>query len=150
MIPEYKLYHGAVLAEIVHQSTNSVAVRDLREEGRPSSYLLDGRVALHIKHATQRLRPWAFGITKANTDDLYALNSTVPSVFVVFVCHKDGMACVELDELLNALPSGGSDQTFVRVDRKKNEWYRVVVGGSELARRPNGIDPILQTLDSAP
>ena len=149
MIPEYKLYHGAVLTEIVHRHDGEVTIRDMREEGRPSSYMLNGSVAIQIKHASQRLHPWAFGLTKANLDDLYELNSKVPTVFIVFVCHTDGMACVLLDELIGALPPQETYQQFVRVDRRKGEWYRVIVGGRELdGRKPNGVDAILAALTS--
>lgn len=147
MIPEYKLYHGAVLAEIVHRRVGDVAIRDLHEEGRPSSYMLNGRVGLQIKHASQRLRPWPFVFTRANLADLHALRTVVPAVFCVFVCHTDGMACVSLDELLEVLVAGESDQAWVRLDRRKGEWYRVSGGKGDLAaKKPNGVDAILEAI----
>jgi hypothetical protein len=147
MIPEYKLYHGAVLAEIIHRHVGQVAIRDLHEEGRPSSYVLDGKVGMQIKHATQRLHPWPFVFTKANVGDLLALRSSVPVVFSVFVCHTDGMACISLDELLQVLTPGESDQAWVRLDRRKGKWYRVSGSGGDLeSKKPNGVDAIIEAL----
>jgi len=147
VIPEYKLYHGAVLAEIVHRHTGDLAIRDLHEEGRPSSYILNGKVGLHIKHASQRLHPWPFVFTKTNLAMLQEMREVGPAVFCVFVCHTDGMACVLFDELQEVLVTGGTEQAWVRLDRRKGEWYRVSGGKGDLAaKKPNGVDAVLEAL----
>lgn len=147
MIADYKLYHGAVLAELVHGIVGSLSVDELSEEGRLSSYILDGSVGLQVKHSTQRLHPWPFTFTRANLGELLTLRASYASVYVVLVCHTDGMVCVKLEELLDILSIGDSEQAWIKVDRRKGKWYSLTGAASSLPRKkPNGVDPIIETL----
>jgi hypothetical protein len=149
MIPEYKLYHGAVLAELVHRSSVPVRIDELYEAGRLSSYILDSFVGLQVKHSTQRLRPWAFTFTRKNVEELVELRAIFPSVFVVLVCHTDGMVCLTLAEFLSALEIGESDQGWLRVDRKRGKWYEVTGAKVEKPLKyPRGIDVLIEALGS--
>lgn len=109
MIADYKFYHGAVLAELVSAKVGPLAIDELTEEGRLSSYILDGRTGLQIKHSTNRLHPWQFTFTKANLVELLALQQSYKSVFVVLVCHTDGMVALTLEEVTEILAAGESD-----------------------------------------
>lgn len=150
MIAEYKFYHGVVLAELVNLKTGALAIDELDENGRLSSYVLDGKVGLQIKHSTNRLHPWQFTFTKANLVQLLALQQRYQIVFIVLVCHDDEMVTLTLDEITGVLATGESDQAWIRVDRKKNEWYSVSGGGAELAgKRPHGVQKIIQALDAS-
>lgn len=147
MIPEYKLYHGAVLAELIHAIETPVTLEELTEEGRLSSYVLNKCVGLQIKHSSQRLHPWPFTFTKSNLMELMTLRAAHPSVFVVLVCHTDGMVCVSLEELLDLLKIGGSEQAWVRVDRRKGKWYSLDGAGAVIPRKkPNGLDALIESL----
>ncbi|HML27767.1 MAG TPA: hypothetical protein PKE16_02810 [Hyphomicrobium sp.] len=148
MIADYKFYHGAVLAEIVNLKKGPVSIDELIEDGRLSSYVLDGRLGIQVKHSTNRLRPWQFTFTKANLLELLALQQSYKWVFIVLVCHDDGMVTLRLDEVTEILASGESEQAWIRVDRRKNEWYAVTGGAAELAgKRPQGVQRIIQALD---
>lgn len=150
MIAEYKFYHGAVLAELVNLKTGTLAIDELNEDGRLSSYVLEGRVGLQIKHCTNRLHPWQFTFTKANLVQLLALQQSYQPVFIVLVCHYDGMVTLTLEEMTEVLATGESDQAWIRVDRRKNEWYAVNGGAAELAgKRPQGVQKIIQALDAS-
>lgn len=149
MIPDYKLYHGAVLAEIIDRHTRAVTIGELVEEGRLSSYILNGKVGLQIKHSTQRLHPWQFTFTKSNMRELLDLQQNYEAVFIALVCHTDGMVCLTLDELTEVLVAGESEQAWVRVDRRKGEWYSVSGGGGDLpSKKPKGVDLIVSFLSS--
>jgi hypothetical protein len=150
MIAEYKFYHGAVLAELVNLKIGSLAIDELYEDGRLSSYILDGKVGLQIKHSANRLHPWQFTFTKANLVQLLALQQNYGFVFVVFVCHDDGMVALTLEEITEVLAPGESEQAWIRVDRKKNEWYSINGGAAELpGKRPQGVQKIIQALDAS-
>lgn len=147
MIPEYKLYHGAVLAELVHRHPKGLCIDELIEEGRLSSYVLDGSIGLQVKHSTQKLYPWQFTFTKSNLVELLALRQRYKSVFVVLVCHTDGMVCLTIEEATAILAAGETDQAWIRVERRKGEWYAVWGGGAELPnKKPNGLDLLLEAL----
>lgn len=150
MIAEYKFYHGAVLAELVNLRAGPLSIDELIEEGRLSSYVLDGKIGLQIKHSTNRLHPWQFTFTKANLVQLLALQQDYSPVFVVLVCYTDGMVALTLEEVTGVLATGVSEQAWIRVDRKKNEWYSINGGAAELAgKRPQGVLNIIQALEAS-
>jgi hypothetical protein len=150
MIPEYKLFHGAVLAELVDCMHRSIAIDELVEDGRLTTYVLDGHAGLHIKHSMQRLSPWQFTFTQANVHELGLVGFSHEHAFVVLVCHTDGMVCLTLDELKSLLAFGQSDQAWVRISRHRGEWYSVCGSGGDLGRkRPEGLDMIVQCLTAA-
>ena len=149
MIPDYKLYHGAVLAEIVDVSTIPVTFGELLEDGRLTSYTVNETVGVHIKHSTQRLHPWQFTFTGQNLTELMALRLRFKDVFVVFVCHTDGMVCLSLAELSSIIEPGGNDQAWVRIDRRKGEWYSVSgVAGELTNKKPKGVGSLLEVIAS--
>jgi hypothetical protein len=148
MIPEYKLYHGAVLAELVDKLVGPLVVDELKEDGRLSSYILNGAIGLHIKHSTQRMHPWQFTFSKSNLVDLLTLQERYSKVFVAFVCRTDSIVCLSIEELTSILSGAESDQASVRVDRRPGKWSAVSgTGGNSLPRKkPQGVDLILEAL----
>jgi hypothetical protein len=146
MIPEYKLYHGAVFAELIDEFPGAVTIEEWPEKGRISSYVLNGRIGLHVKHSSSRMRPWMFTVTPANFEDIEQLRQRCDQVFVVLICWLDGMVCIsdaEFQSIVSQLPG----RSWLRAERKKRELYTVSGAQGELpSRRANGIAPILQSL----
>lgn len=148
MIPEYKLYHGAALAELIHQLTTPISIDELNETGRLSSYILNNRIGLQIKHSTQRLSPWAFTFTRYNMSELLALRAKFDDVFVIFVCETQGMVCLSIEDVLSVSEVGHSDQVWIRIERRRGKWFRVHGSEGELAsKKPNGLDALLQAFE---
>jgi hypothetical protein len=150
MIADYKFYHGAVLAELVNLQSGPLTIDELKEDGRLSSYVLNQKIGLQIKHSSNRLRPWQFTFTKANLVQLLALQHSYPVVFIVLVCHTDGMLTLTLEETTEILVAGESEQAWIRVNRRKNEWYSINGGAAELqGKRPQGLQKIVQSLEES-
>ncbi|MES2022646.1 MAG: hypothetical protein V4460_15230 [Pseudomonadota bacterium] len=150
MIPEYKLYHGAVLAEIVQGLPCPVTIDELDEDGRLSSYILNEHVGLQIKHSTQRLRPWSFTFTRPNVAELLDLRSRCSDVFVVFVGGALGMVCISIEEMIEIMDAGDSGQIWIRIDRPRGKWFSVFgAKGPLAAKKPNGLECLLDRLQPA-
>jgi hypothetical protein len=149
MIPDYKLYHGAVLAELIDKLVIDVSIGELREDGRLSAYILNGRYGLYIKHSAQRMGPWQFTFSTPNTNDLLQLRLRCDEVFVVLVCWTDGMVCLELSEVANLLGVGSSEQAWIRAERLRGKSYSVSGSGGELpSKKARGIFPVVQRLEN--
>jgi hypothetical protein len=147
MIPEYKLYHGAVLAELVDCLDQSVSINELVENGRLTSYVLDDKVGLQIKHAMQRISPWQFTFTAANVRELGFLQMTHAKSFVVLVCHCEGMVCLRVEEVVSLLSFVKGDQASIRVSKHRNHFYSITSGATELpTKKPDGLGPLLEAL----
>lgn len=146
MIPEYKRYQGAVLAEIVDNYSGAVSIEEWPENGRLSCYILNRTIGLHIKHSGARMRPWQFTFTQANFDSIEKLGVKCQDVFIVLVCWLDGMVCLTKDEF-KSMVLDESDRAWVRVERRRGEWYTVSGPRLELdGRKPNGIDRLVARL----
>lgn len=147
MIADYKLYHGAVFAELLDETGLSLSIRAVREEGRLCAYVLNEKAGLFVKHSAVRMSPWQFTFSKANALTLMELRGQARQVFVVFVCWLDGMLCITLEELAEIVGSGVSDQAWVRVERRKNKWYSVSGANGDLAnKKPQGLSSIAEIL----
>lgn len=149
MIPEYKRYHGAVFAEIVDAFPGPVSIEEWPEKGRISSYVLNDRIGLHIKHSGSRMRPWMFTVTTANFEDIEKLRERCDHVFIVLVCWIDGIVCID-DFEFQEIVSLDNGRSWLRAERRKGELYTVSGSRSELAgKRANGVAPILEVLGVA-
>lgn len=147
MIPDYKLYHGAVLAELVHQLDSPVLIDELEENGRLSSYVLNSNVGVYIKHSGQRIRPWQFTFTPDNLAEIAELHQRLGSIFVAFVGPTMGMLCLTWSELLSVMDVGGSGQAWIRIDRPRGKQYSVFGTKGALAyKKPSGLAPLLEKL----
>lgn len=149
MIPEYKLFHGAVMMQLVDCMRRPVSIDELVEDGRLTSYVIDGRVGVHIKHSMAKLTPWQFTFTRANVRELEYLRMIYRDTFVVLVCHTDGMVCLTLEEVGSLLTFGQREQAWIRVSRHRNELYAVTGGAAELPRkRADGVGMITDRLNA--
>jgi len=146
MIREYKLYHGAVLADIVAMHGGPVTIRPQEEGGRLLNYVINDQVGLQVKYATQRLRPWPFTFSPSHIASLSELASTYKASFVVLVCHTDGMVAVDATDVIASLEQG-AEQGWLRVERKKHEMYRVHGPGGEFpGKYKTTVEPIVDAL----
>jgi hypothetical protein len=147
MISEYKLYHGAVLSELVSRCTSGVAIRTYEDTGRNLNYIVSDSIGLQIRHATQRLHPWPFTFTKAQLQTLVEMRSKFRLAFLVLVCHTDGILCLPADNALAALNAAAGDQSWLRADRRKGEWYRLYGPTGEFSSRfASGIEAIVEAI----
>jgi hypothetical protein len=147
MIAEYKLYHGAVLADIVDRAPFPVAFSEVQEEGRLLNYVLNGRVALQIKFATQKLHPWHFSFLPGHLDALRDLSALYDSTFVALVCRTDGIIMLNAQDMLNLQGTQLQSQGWLRVDRRKRQMYRLYGPTGEFPRRlASTTEPIVAAL----
>ena len=146
MIAEYKRYHGTVFAELIDEFPGAITIEEWPEKGRISSYVLNGRIGLHVKHSGSRMRPWLFTVTPANFQDIEQLRRRCEEVFIVLVCWLDGMVCIN-DAEFQAIVSHEPGRSWLRAERRKGKLYTVSGGTMELrGKRANGITPILHAL----
>lgn len=147
MIPDYKVYHGAVLAELIDEAGGALSIRELVDEGRLSSYVVNERIGFYVKHSAARMPPWQFTFTAGNRRALQELRRAAQQVFVVLVCWLDGMVCLSEDELRLVLGDADDQQGWVRIERRKYEWYAVSGGYGELPhKKPDGISVLIAAL----
>lgn len=150
MIPDYKLYHGAVLADIVDKFDGAVSFRESVAPGRLLNYVINDVIGLQIKYSTARLRPWCFSYPLEHIEQLGDLLKVYPRTFAVLVCHMDGFVAISATQLLSSLRGVTGGQAWLRVNRKRREMYRVFGPNGEFPtkfRTTN--EPIVEALRQA-
>lgn len=145
MIPDYKLFHGAVLSELIDVSPGDLSIGELREEGRLASYVVNKSVGLHIKHSAARLSPWQFSVSLSNLRDFHDLRRMMYQVYLVLVCGTDGFVTLSLEELVDLLEGASGDQGWLRVERRRGKWYTVCGNGGCLPyKKSQGVSEIVK------
>jgi len=144
MTPEYQLYHGALLHEIITTCAGELRIVLSDFHGRPDAYIINGEIGLLIKHATARITPWQFTFMKEHVAELHSLRQLTKICFVGFVCHKDGFVCIRDTKLIDVLVPTESDVASVRIERRARRMYGVSSGGRDLEGKvAKGVEEIV-------
>ncbi len=124
MIKEFEQYHGAVFSRLLHGSPKTITIRTYPSHSN-ASYILDEKVGLYIKHSTKRLSPWSFTFQKDHQDEILEMRKQFKDVFIAFVCHTDGIACLSFTELKAVLDDCHEEVEWVRIQRRPREKYAI-------------------------
>lgn len=123
MIKEFERYHGVVLSRLVH-GTEGIKIKNYSTKDN-ASYVINEKVGLYIKYSKKRTSPWRFSFLKIHQDELFRMKEELDNVFIVFLCHNDGMAVLSFTELKEILDEEHDDIEWVAIKRRRNEMYSV-------------------------
>lgn len=144
MIYEYERYHGVVVRQIIVESRAPISIEAHDVLGRVNSYLLNGVLAIHIKHSSKRLPPWTFTFSTENIVEIFRLATDTPSMWLALVCGGDGVVAISWAEFDSITKDEGRNARFVTVDRDRNTMYRVRGNASRVPLvRPRGVAGVL-------
>jgi len=148
MIPEYKLFHGAVLAEIISDYGRRLTIDLAQDDHRLLNYMLNDKIGIQIKYATQRLHPWHFTFPPDHVQSLMNLQSISSAVFLILVCNTEGIVAVRAEEVIPSLKAANGEQSWLRADRKKREMFRLYGPNGEFALKfKTNVRPITEALN---
>lgn len=124
MIKEYEKFHGAVFSRLFHKTSKKVSIAAYPSKSN-SSYIMNDKVGIYIKHSTSRMSPWNFTFQKDHQDEILKMKNKLGEVFVIFVCHDNGIACLSFDELKQVLDHIHEDVEWVRVSRNARQKFTI-------------------------
>ena len=149
MTHEFEFYHGAVLRDLVVASPDGLSITACDDTGRVNSFLVNGEIALHLKHSSKRLPPWQFTFNAENVDELNRLAKKCRSLWLVLVCGHDGFMSLSLPDFYKVNPPTSETTRFIRVDRDRGTMYRLTgTGGKLSSKRPRGLSPVIADISS--
>ena len=128
MIPEYRMRHGMVLSSLLSEVGRELRIKALDEDGRQTSYLLDGAIGLHIKHASQRISPWHFAFSPDEVASLHEMCAQW-NCFIGLVCGTDGVCVVPASDALTNTTEGQG--LWLRVSRGARKQYSIFGPGGQ-------------------
>lgn len=147
MIPEFEYYHGVALRSLIVAAEGPVRIEKHDEFGRVNSYLLNGHLAVHVKHSSKRLTPWSFSLTKEHLGELLSMLKRGKEVWVLFVCGQDGIVALSMDELVSITEARPGGVASIRIDRNRNQMYRVHGNMGQLATvKPRGVAQLVEAI----
>ena len=124
MIKEFEKYHGLVLSRMLHESKNHISIETYPSNDN-ASYIINGSIGLYIKYSKKRISPWRFTFMKEHQDEVLKMKKKFTEVFIVFVCHDDGIAALSYEELKIILDEVHEEVEWVAIKRRRREKYSV-------------------------
>lgn len=137
-------YHGVAIRSIITTSPQRVTIETRDNGGRLNSYLINGRVGIHIKHSAKRLPPWQFSFSLAQLQELLDPRREAKFVWLIFVCGPDGLVAVSLKDFVSITEGRPGGVAVIRIDRGRNKMYRVSGNAGALPfRKARGVFPVV-------
>lgn len=124
MIKEFEFYHGAVLANLLHGSGQSITIEPFPSESN-ASYIVNRNIGLFIKHSIKRMSPWRFSFAKEHQDEILGMKNKLGEVFLLLVCGEDGIVALNFEELKKVFNETHGPVEWISVSRNKNTEYTI-------------------------
>lgn len=125
---DYETYHGIVLCRIIHSMP--ACTIGLYSKNANSCYVIDSNIGIFIKHSSKRLSPWQFTFLSEHLAQLAEMSALLKAVFLVLVCGRHGVVCLNLEETRMLLDLENAKAQAISVTRKPREKFRVRCGQS--------------------
>jgi hypothetical protein len=124
MIKEFEFYHGAVLANLLHGSGQSITIEPFPSESN-ASYVVNKNIGLFIKHSAKRMSPWRFSFAKEHQDEILEMKNKLGEIFLLLVCGEDGIVPLSFGEIKKLLNETHDPVEWISVARNRNKEYTV-------------------------
>ena len=130
-------FHGAILLRIINYDTAKLS-KDPRGN---SSYIINDRIGIYCKYSQMRISPWSFSFTAAHADEIKKFKRDIDKLFIVLLCHHNGICCLNFQEFHTVLSlEGESFPKWVKATRLKSEKYTVSGSDGKLKHKIGNSD----------
>ena len=121
-INEYQFFNGVVLNGLVRKG------KLLKIDAFPSSgnnaFTINEKVGIYIKYSKKVISPWRFTFLKEHQDEFKIMSELLTS-FLILVCNKDGIVCINSITLKKILDAKHESVEWISAARLKRESYEV-------------------------
>lgn len=120
---EYEFYTGVVLNRLIRKG-KPIKIDVFPTSGN-NSFMINDKVGLFIKYSTKKISPWKFSFTREHQEEMKIMRDLLSTIYLVLVCGKDGIACIEYEELKQVLDEYYEEVEWVSASRLKREQYAI-------------------------
>lgn len=124
MLREFEFYHGTVFTRLIYAAKGKLCVERFPTPDH-AAYVLDGRVGIYVKYSGKRMPPWRFSFQKRHQDEMLQMKQQLQAVFLLLVCHDDGIVTLGFDEVKRLLDENHQEVEWISVARNKRQMYAV-------------------------
>tara|TARA_B100000900_G_C20037514_1_gene496590 strand:- start:37 stop:486 length:450 start_codon:yes stop_codon:yes gene_type:complete len=120
---EYEFFNGVVLNRLIRKG-KPIKI-DIFPTSGNNSFMINDKVGLFLKYSTKKISPWRFSFTREHQEEMKIMKDLLKDVYLVLICGKDGIACIEYEELKIVLDEYFEDVEWVSASRLKREQYSI-------------------------
>jgi hypothetical protein len=124
MISEFEFYHGVAFARMLHTTQRELVIRPYSPSDN-AAYVLNGSIGIYIKYSSKRLSPWRFSFQPRHRDRITEMKNGLADVFVLLVCHEDGIVVLTFDEFTEVLDGASPATEWISATRNKRQMYTI-------------------------
>lgn len=124
MIKEFEFYHGVIFSRLLHAAKKNISIRAYPTSDN-ASYVINDNIGIYVKYSSKRLTPWRFSFLKRHQDEILEMKNKFGEVFLLLVCHHDGIVALSFDDLKSILNDTHEEIEWVSVSRNKRQMYSV-------------------------
>ncbi len=134
MLSEFGFFHGVVLSELIHGSTDALKIS--RFDGSfKAGYVVGDSIGIYVKHCNKRMPPWVFSFQPDHIAQLCQMSIRLKNIFVVLVCDDDGIACLSKSDFAEIIDTTSYGAKWIRITRRPRKMYSVFGSDGELKRK---------------
>ncbi len=149
MIKEFEFYHGVIFARIIHAAQREISFK-LFPTSDNASYVIDNKVGIYIKYSEKRLSPWRFSFQKRHQEEILEMKNKIGEVFLLLVCHDDGIVVLSFNEIRQILNEIYEDTEWISAARGKRQMYTIKGSDGKLEFKIGHNDFPTKVLESTP
>ena len=127
---EHEFYNGVVLNRLIRKG-KPIKIDVFPTSGN-NSFMINEKVGLYLKYSTKKISPWRFSFTKEHQEEMKIMRDLLENIYLVLICGKDGIACIEYEELKQVLDEYYEDVEWVSASRLKREQYSIKGSNGQL------------------
>lgn len=120
---EYEFYNGVVLNRLIRKG-KPIKIDVFPTSGN-NSFMINEKVGLYIKYSTKKISPWRFSFTREHQEEMKIMRDLLENIYLILICGKDGIACIEYEELKQVLDEYYEEVEWVSASRLKREQYSI-------------------------
>ena len=121
-INEYQFFNGVVLNGLVRKG--KLLKIDVFPSSGNNAFTINEKVGIYIKYSKKVISPWRFTFLKEHQDEFKIMSELLTS-FLILVCNKDGIVCINSITLKKILDTKHESVEWISAARLKRESYEV-------------------------
>ena len=121
-INEYQFFNGVVLNGLVRKG--KLLKIDVFPSSGNNAFTINEKVGIYIKYSKKVISPWRFTFLKEHQDEFKIMSELLTS-FLILVCNKDGIVCINSITLKKILDAKHESVEWISAARLKRESYEV-------------------------
>ena len=82
-------------------------------------------MGLYIKYSSKRLSPWRFSFHKRHQDKILEMKKDIGELYLLLVCHDDGVVVLTFDELKQILNENYETVEWISATRNRRQMYSI-------------------------